>query len=222
MSSTRRSASSPASSRPTPRSTRATPAVRWPTPAPRSSASTPPSPRPRAAATASASPSRSRMAKDLMDQVTQAGGVDAPTVPDPGGSSCVNGLGIPGLDGLEDLPGLDGIPGLEDLQDLLPGLGLDGLLPELGPARLDQVLQRHAEPALPRPRRLLGEPGLRAGHSPRRGQEPATARAGRRARCRSSRCPSRRPGLRAAALDHPHRGERRAWSRARSSSCSRD
>ena len=143
-------------------------------------------------------------AKDLMDQVTQAGGAEAPTVPDEGGSGGVNDLGIPGLDGLEDLLP-EGVPGLEDLQDLLPGLGLDGLLPELGNGSMDQMLQEMLNELFPGLGDLFGEPGSEPAQ-PAPGQEPATpgapsalvARRGARAAVR----------LRAAALDHPHRGER--------------
>ena len=111
-------------------------------------------------------------AKDLMDEVTQAGGAEAPTVPDEGGSGGVNDLGIPGLDGLEDLLP-EGVPGLEDLQDLLPGLGLDGLLPELGNGSMDQMLQEMLNELFPGLGDLFGEPGSEPAQ-PAPGQEPAT------------------------------------------------
>jgi hypothetical protein len=107
-------------------------------------------------------------AKDLIDQVEQAGGVDAPTVPDPGGSGGVNDQGLPGLDGL--LP--DGIPGLDDLQDLLPGLGLDGLLPELGNGSMDQMLREMLNQLFPGLGDLLGEPGSDPAQ-PAPGQDPS-------------------------------------------------
>jgi putative serine protease PepD len=112
-------------------------------------------------------------AKDLMDQVAQAGGVDAPTVSDPGGSGGLNDLGLPGLDGL--LP--DGVPGLEDLQDLLPGLGLDGLLPDLGNGSMDQLLRDMLDQLFPGLGDLFGEPGSEPSQpgpgQPAPGQEPA-------------------------------------------------
>jgi S1-C subfamily serine protease len=107
-------------------------------------------------------------AKELMDQVAQAGGVDAPTVPDPGGSSGLNDLGLPGLDGL--LP--DGVPGLDDLQDLLPGLGLDGLLPELGNGSMDQMLREMLDQLFPGLGDLFGEPGSDPAQ-PAPGQDPS-------------------------------------------------
>jgi putative serine protease PepD len=107
-------------------------------------------------------------ARELMDQVAQAGGADAPTVPDPSGSGGLNGQGLPpGLDGL--LP--DGIPGLDDLQDLLPGLGLDGLLPELGNGSMDQMLREMLDQLFPGLGDLFGEPGSEPAQ-PAPGQEP--------------------------------------------------
>ena len=81
----------------------------------------------------------------LMDQVEQAGGVEAPTVPDPGGSGggLLDGLGLP--PGLEELlPDIGNIPGL---QDLLPGL--ENLLPDLGSGSLDQALMDLLEQLFP-------------------------------------------------------------------------
>ncbi len=103
-------------------------------------------------------------AKDLMDQVEQAGGADAPTVSDPGGSSQgqsqnpLDGLGLPPE--IQNLiPDLGNIPGL---QDLLPGL--QGLLPDLGSGSLDQAL-----------RDLLNQlfPGLGDMVAPDQGSQPA-------------------------------------------------
>jgi S1-C subfamily serine protease len=108
-------------------------------------------------------------AQDLIDQVAQAGGVDAPTVSDPGGSGGLNDLGLPGLDGL--LP--DGVPGLDDLQDLLPGLGLDGLLPELGNGSMDQMLREMLDQLFPGLGDLFGEPGSEPAQ-PAPGQDPST------------------------------------------------
>lgn len=74
----------------------------------------------------------------LIDEVQQAGGVDAPTIPAPEGASGLDQL-IPGLDDL--LPGLDdlfnpdapfgqgGLPGLEEMLDEL--FGMSDLPPEL-------------------------------------------------------------------------------------------
>ena len=103
-------------------------------------------------------------AKDLMDQVEQAGGADAPTVSDPGGSSQgqsqnpLDGLGLP-PDIQNLIPDLGNIPGL---QDLLPGL--QGLLPDLGSGSLDQAL-----------RDLLNQlfPGLGDMVAPDQGSQPA-------------------------------------------------
>jgi S1-C subfamily serine protease len=101
-------------------------------------------------------------AKDLMDQVEQAGGADAPTVADPGGSgqgqNPLDGLGLPPE--IQNLiPDLGNIPGL---QDLLPGL--EGLLPELGSGSLDQAL-----------RDMLNQlfPGLGDMVAPDQGSQPA-------------------------------------------------
>ena len=114
-------------------------------------------------------------ATELMDQVAQAGGTEAPTVPDPSGSGGLDDLGIPGLDGLDGLEDLlpEGVPGLEDLQDLLPGLGLDGLLPELGNGSMDQMLQEMLNELFPGLGDLFGEPGSEPAQ-PAPGQEPAT------------------------------------------------
>jgi S1-C subfamily serine protease len=74
----------------------------------------------------------------LIDEVTAAGGVDAPTVPAPESDSIFGS--IPGLDDL--LPGLDQLPGLEDL---LPGgelPGLDDLLGDLFGEDVPPELQR--------------------------------------------------------------------------------
>ena len=74
---------------------------------------------------------------DLLDEVEEAGGIDAPSIPAPEGSgldSLIPGLGnVPGLDQLQDL--LDELlnPGGSQGQDPLPGLGdsLQDLLDEL-------------------------------------------------------------------------------------------
>jgi S1-C subfamily serine protease len=85
---------------------------------------------------------------DLLQEVEDAGGVDAPPVPAPEGAgldSLIPGLGgIPGLDQLQDL--LDELlnPGGSQGQDPLPGLGesLDELLDELfRPAPSQQDLE---------------------------------------------------------------------------------
>lgn len=74
----------------------------------------------------------------LIDEVEQAGGVDAPTVPAPEGTSGLDQL-IPGLEDLlpglddlfggEDLFGPGGLPGLEEMLDEL--FGMSDLPPEL-------------------------------------------------------------------------------------------
>ena len=79
----------------------------------------------------------------LLDEVTAAGGIDAPAVPAPEGSG-LDGL-FPGFDDL--LPGLDELlPGLEDLMEELfppnapPDPGADPLQPEPLPG-LDELLE---------------------------------------------------------------------------------
>jgi S1-C subfamily serine protease len=75
---------------------------------------------------------------DLIAEVEEAGGVDAPTIPAPddvpGLDSLIPGLEdlLPGLDDLFDLDnpqGLQGLPGLEDMLDEL--FGLNDMPPEL-------------------------------------------------------------------------------------------
>ena len=72
-------------------------------------------------------------AADLLEQVRNAGGADAPTVPDAGGSS----LGGQGLDDLLGGQGLDDLLGGQGLDDLLGGQNLDDLL---GGQNLDDLL----------------------------------------------------------------------------------
>ncbi|MET1000514.1 MAG: trypsin-like peptidase domain-containing protein [Acidimicrobiia bacterium] len=72
-------------------------------------------------------------AADLLEQVRNAGGADAPTVPDAGGSS----LGGQGLDDLLGGQGLDDLLGGQNLDDLLGGQNLDDLL---GGQNLDDLL----------------------------------------------------------------------------------
>jgi S1-C subfamily serine protease len=83
--------------------------------------------------------------QELLDQVAQAGGVDAPTVPAPENSD--GGLGglIPGLDDI--LPGLDDI--LPGLDDIIPGL--DDILPNGQLPSLDELLEDLFGDILPGP-----------------------------------------------------------------------
>ena len=70
-------------------------------------------------------------AADLLEEVRDAGGVDAPTVPDEGGS-----LGGQGLEDLLGGQGLEDLLGGQGLEDLLGGQGLEDLL---GSEDLDQL-----------------------------------------------------------------------------------
>ena len=80
-------------------------------------------------------------AADLLEEVRDAGGVDAPTVPDEGGSGLGNGLddllGGQGLDDLLGGQGLEDLLGGQGLEDLLGGQG--GLEDLLGSEELDQL-----------------------------------------------------------------------------------
>ena len=151
-------------------------------------------------------------AKDLMDQVEQAGGVEAPTVPDPGGSGGgrLDGLGIPGLDGLEDL--------LPEHRRISGSAGpAPGPRPGRAPARprlrarWTRRCRRCSNELFPGLGDLFGPSPAPSRRSPRRARQPgrragpelAVARRGARAAVR----------LRAAPLHLPHRGANGSASR---------